>query len=111
MDENSFIPTLEQMTDPPVPFVEELGIYAVQLPHTERKVSVRRFNEKVKVIGHETISVANPVVTLVDVLKGVKEVITILIVLKYRLLLVTTGSDVINGTWIFDAKGAGHARY
>jgi len=62
------------------------------------------------VIGHETVSVANPVVTLINVLNGIEEVITILIVFEYRLLLVATGSNVIYGTGIFYAEGTGHGQ-
>jgi hypothetical protein len=55
----------------------------------------------VKVIGHETVSVANPIVAFINVLKGIQEVITILIVLEDRLLLVAAGRNVINSAWIF----------
>jgi hypothetical protein len=62
----------------------------------------------VKVIGHETVSVANPIVALTNVLNGIQEVFTILIVLKDRLFLVAAGRNMVNSTGIFYAEGAGH---
>jgi hypothetical protein len=85
-----------------------LSINTVQLPHAKRKVSVRSFNKKVKVVGHETVSVANPIVALINVLKGIQEAITIMIVLEVRLFLVAAGRNVINSSWIFYTKGTGH---
>jgi hypothetical protein len=51
-----------------------LGVNSVQLPHAKREVSIRRFNEKVEVIGHEAVGVADPVVTFIHILKRVEEV-------------------------------------
>jgi hypothetical protein len=108
LDKDSLVPALEQMAGPAVSFVEELGVNAVQLPHTEREISVRGLDEDVEVIGHEAIGVADPVVAFVDVLEGVQEVLTVRVVLKYRLLLVAAGSNMIDGAWIFYAEGTGH---
>jgi hypothetical protein len=110
LDEDSFIPPLEQMANPAVPFVEELGVDSIQLPHAVRKVSIGRFNKKMKVIGHETVGVANPVVAFFNVLNGIEEVIAILIVLEDGLLLVAAGRNVINGAWIFYTERTGHGQ-
>jgi hypothetical protein len=87
-----------------------LSINTVQLPHTKGKISVRRFNEKVKVIGHETVSVANPIVALTNVLNGIQEFLTILIVLEDRPFPVAAGSNMVNGAGIFYAEGSGHGQ-
>jgi hypothetical protein len=108
LDENGFIPALEQMADPAVPFVEELGVNAVQLPHAEREVSIRCFYEQVEMVGHETVGVADPVVTFIHVLKGIEEVGAILIVFEDGFLLIAAGSDVVYGARIFYAEGTGH---
>jgi hypothetical protein len=54
--------------------------------------------------------VANPIVAFINVLKGIQEVITIMIVLEDRLLLVAAGRNVINSAWIFYTKGTGHGQ-
>ena len=41
LDEDGFVPSLEQVPGPAVAFVEELRVDAVQLPHAEGKVAVR----------------------------------------------------------------------
>jgi len=60
------------------------------------------------VIGHETVSVANPIVALTYVLNGIQEVFPILVVLENRLFLVAAGSNMVNGTGIFYAEGTGY---
>ena len=59
-------------------------------------------------VGHEAVSVADPVVTFVSVLEGIEEVQAVLLVLENGLLLVPAGCDVVNSTGIFYAKGTGH---
>jgi hypothetical protein len=60
------------------------------------------------VVGHETVAMANPIVTLINVLEGVQEVFAVCIFLEDRLLLVSTRSDMINSAGIFYAEGARH---
>jgi hypothetical protein len=60
-------------------------------------------------LGHETVSVADPVVLFVDVLEGVQEDLAVCIALEYRPFLVSTRSDMINCAGIFYAERAGHA--
>jgi hypothetical protein len=60
------------------------------------------------VVGHEAISVANPIVTLINVLKGVKKVFAVSVIFENRLLLVSTGSDMINCAGVFYTERAGH---
>lgn len=67
LNEDGLVPTLEEMTGSAVQSVKELRIHAVQLPHAERKISVRRLNEEVIVVVHQTVGVTDPVVTLVNV--------------------------------------------
>jgi hypothetical protein len=60
------------------------------------------------VVGHEAVGVAQPIITLVDVLKGVEEVLSVLVVFEDSLLFVAAGGDMIYGARVFYAKGAGH---
>ena len=108
LDKDGFVPSLKQMTCPTVAFVEELGIDAVQLSHAEGEIAVRGLDEKVEVIGHEAVGVADPIVALINVLEDVQEVPAVGVVLENRLFLIAPGGNVINGAWIFDAKGTGH---
>jgi hypothetical protein len=41
LDQDGLIPALEQVAGPAVPFIEELGIHSVQLPHADGKIAVR----------------------------------------------------------------------
>jgi hypothetical protein len=59
-------------------------------------------------VGHEAISVADPVVAFVGMLKSIEEVHPVLLVLEDRLFLVPAGCDVVDSTGIFYAKGTGH---
>jgi hypothetical protein len=61
------------------------------------------------VVVHQAVSMTEPVIPLIDVLEGVQEVDAVLIIFENVLLLITAGGDVINGTGVFYAEGAGHA--
>jgi len=108
LDENGFVPALEQMTSPLVAFIEELGINAVQLPHADGEIAVGGLNQKMVMVGHEAIGVTNPVVPLVDVLEGIKKIDTILVVLENGFLFIPSGGHVVDGARIFDAKWSCH---
>lgn len=60
-------------------------------------------------VGHETVSMADPVVLFVDVLEGVQEDLAVCIALEYRPFLVSMRSDMINCAGIFYAERAEHA--
>ena len=47
LDENGFVPALQEMASPSVTFVECLGIYTVELPHTYGQVAIRGLNQEV----------------------------------------------------------------
>jgi hypothetical protein len=108
LDKDSFKSALEKVAVSFVPLVKELGVDAVKLSHSEGEVAVGCFDQKMIVVAHEAVSVAQPVVTLVDVLKGVKEVLAVLVVFEDRLLFVAARSNMVYGTRVFYAKGTGH---
>jgi hypothetical protein len=109
LNKNGFIPALEQVAAPAVTIVEELGINAVQLSHAYRKIAVRGFDEKMIMIGHETIRMANPVVPFVDVLEGAQEGLVVSIVLEDGFLFIATGGNMVNCAGVFDAEGTCHS--
>ena len=56
-------------------------------------------------VVHEAVRMADPVISLVDVLEGVQEVDPVLVVLADGLSFVDPGSDVVDCTGVFYAKG------
>ena len=106
LDQNSFKPALEQMTGPAMPLIEKLRVDAVQLTHADGQVAVRGFDEEMIMIGHEAVSVADPVVSFNDVLEGAQKVLAVSIVFKDGFLFVTARRHMINGARIFYAEGA-----
>jgi hypothetical protein len=90
-------------------FIKKLCIDAVQLPHTQREIAVRRLDQEVIVVVHQAVGMAEPVIPFVDVLERVQEVDAVLVVFENGLLFIAAGGDVIDGTGVFYAEGAGHA--
>jgi hypothetical protein len=86
-----------------IALVISLGVNAVQLPHAEREVPFRRFDEEMIVVVHETIGMADPMIALVDTCEDPEECFTVAVVLENVLLLVSPGGNMINGAWIFDS--------
>jgi hypothetical protein len=108
LDEDAFEPSLEKVAVSFMPLVKELGVDAVKLSHAEGEIAIGCFDQKVVVVGHEAIGVAQPVITLVDMLECIEEVLAVLVVFEDGLLFVAARSDVIHGAGVFDAKGTGH---
>lgn len=71
LNEDGLVPSLEEMTGSSARSVKELRINAVQLTHAERKIAVRRLDEEVVVVVHQTVGMADPVVTFINVLEGI----------------------------------------
>jgi len=59
-------------------------------------------------IGHETVSVTNPVVSFVDVLEGIQEVLAITVIPEDGFLLVAAGCHMIYSTGVFDTERTSH---
>jgi hypothetical protein len=78
------------------------------VPHAEGKIALGRFNEKVVVVRHETIGMTDPVITFIDVLKGIEKHFPIMVIFKNGFLFVPAGSDVVDSTCVFDTKWTGH---
>ena len=60
------------------------------------------------VVVHEAVGMTEPVIAFIDMLEGVQEVDSVLVVLEHGFLLVPAGGDVVDSAGIFYAKGAGH---
>ena len=97
------------MAVPLVAFIEELGIDAIQLPHAYGEIAVGRLDEQMIMVVHEAVGVADPIVSLVDALKGVEEIEAVPVIPEYGFFLIAAGSRVVDGAGVFDAKGTYHA--
>jgi hypothetical protein len=60
------------------------------------------------VVVHEAVGVADPVISLVDVLEGVQEADPVLVALEDGLSFVAPGGNVVDCTGVFYAERAGH---
>jgi hypothetical protein len=109
LDENGLISALEKMTGPLMALIEELGVDAVQLPHADGKIAVRRFDKEIIVIAHEAIGMTEPIVAFINVLESVQEVNAVLVVFKDGFFIIASRGDMIDSTCIFYAEGTGHA--
>jgi hypothetical protein len=85
------------------------GGYILHLAASSRgKIPVRCLDQHTVMVVHETVSVADPVVAFIDMLKCVQKVEPVLIGFKHGLLFIATGGDVIDSTGIFYAEWTGH---
>jgi hypothetical protein len=109
LDKNAFEPALEKVAGSFVPFVKNLGIDTVKLSHAEGEVGVGRFDQEMVVVGHEAVGVAQPVITLVNMLKSVEETLAVLVVFEDSLLFVPARGYMIHGTRVFYSKRTGHS--
>lgn len=89
--------------------VEELSIDTIQLAHTEGEIAIGGFDEEMIVVVHKTVSMAEPVIPLIDMLKRSEKVIAVVIVLEYGFLFIAARGHMINSTWIFYSKGPSHS--
>jgi len=100
---NGLVAALEKMTRPTVESIEQLRVHAVQLPHAESQIAVRRLDEEMIMVVHEAVGMTDPIVAFVHVLKGVQEPDAVLVAFEDRLPLITARSDVVNSTGIFNS--------
>jgi len=61
------------------------------------------------VVVHETVSVTDPVISFIDMLKGVQKGNAVPVVFEDGFFLIAARSDMIDCAGVFYAKGAGHA--
>jgi hypothetical protein len=54
-------------------------------------------------VVHQTVGVADPIVALIDMLKGVQKIDPVLVAPENGLSLIASGSNVINSTGVFNS--------
>ena len=96
------------MRQSPGEFSSQTSNRPVQLPHTEREVSVWRFDTEMIVVIHETICMTDPIVSLVGMGEDGEEGLAVAILSKDGLLFVSPRSHLVHGSGVFNAQGAGY---
>jgi len=56
-----------------------------------------------KMVIHEAISMAKPIVAFIDPVQSYKEIIAISVISVNRLLFIPSGGDMVDSPWIFDS--------
>jgi hypothetical protein len=56
----------------------------------------------VKVVIHEAIGMAEPIVAFIDLVESGEKILSILVVLVNRLFFISPGGYMIHSAWIFD---------
>lgn len=107
-DQNSFEPSLKQMADPAMAFIETLGVPLVEPLHTAGQPDLGRLDEQVVVVRHQHPRVQKPAALGDDAREETHEAAAILIVTADVATFVTTAGDVPDGTRKFETKLAGH---
>jgi hypothetical protein len=82
-----------------MPLIESLRIDAIQLAHAYRKIPIGCINQQMVMIFHQTVCVAEPIVPKGNILKGIQEHLSVLIVSENCLSFVSSARDVIDSTW------------
>jgi hypothetical protein len=59
-------------------------------------------------VGHETVGVAQPIITFVNTLQDIKEILSVLVVFENSFLVVAARGNMIHCTRIFYSKRTGH---
>lgn len=83
--------------------VERLGVDAVQVAHAGGEVSLRRFDEKMVVVAHQAVGVAEPVEALDGLAKDGEEYLAVTVVSEDICTCVATGGNVVDSAGEFYA--------
>ena len=82
------------MSDPVVHTVVPLGVHAVELAHARAEVAVNRFYNDMKVVVHQAVRVARPVVAGANLPQQSQPVLPISVIQKDGFAPVSARSDV-----------------
>lgn len=96
LDQNGFVPSLEQMTHRSVPPVVALSVGAVELAHALGEIRLGGFDDQVIVVVHQTVGVTEPVKAPDDVPQALQEGVAIGIVLEDVVPRIASGRHMID---------------
>ncbi len=85
-----------------------LRIHAIELTHALGQISVGRFHHQVVVVRHQAIRMAQPIEPFHHLCQYLQKGEAVFVILKNRLLTITTRSNVIKRSGKLYAKGSGH---
>jgi hypothetical protein len=108
LHENPLKSSLKEVSYPPVPLIESLGVDTVQLPHANRKIPIRCVDQQMVMILHQAVGVAEPIVTKINILKRIQERLSVPIVSENCLSFVPSAGNVIDSTWEFYTQRTCH---
>lgn len=106
--ENGFIAVLEQLTMPPVPFVEGHGIAGEQTPHGCSDGGWSGSQQEMKMIGDERPGKAGGGGINQDSTEAFQEVVSVTVITEDFLPLDTAADNMVQGTRRIDACLARH---
>jgi hypothetical protein len=109
INQNRFVPPLEEMTHASVFSIQQLGIYAIELAHALRQIAVRCLNHQMVMVGHLTIGMENPIEGFCYTFNNAEKRYTVGIILINGLTPITTGSYMVKRTFKLDSNWSGHA--
>ena len=101
---------LKEMSHSSVSAVVHLRVAAVQLAHAEGEVRLRRFNEEMIVIVHQTIGITTPAKAIDDMGKERAPLQPVAVVIHNVLPGIAPTRNMVHGARIFNAKRTGHGR-
>ncbi len=78
------------MPHPPVALIKFLGIDTVQVAHPPGEIVIRRFDQKVVMIAHQTVGMAHPVERTANVIQECKKGLPVLVCLVNRFSPITS---------------------
>jgi hypothetical protein len=107
-DEDRGEPSQEEMPDPMMPTVVRLRVAAIELAHAEREIGLRRFNEQMIVVIHQTVGVAKPPVPIDDVGQQRQPLRPITVIVHDVLPGIAPTRDVVDGSGEFETKRTRH---
>jgi len=88
--------------------VKKLGIDTVELSHAEGEVGIRCLDQKVVMIVHETVGMAEPVVLPDSRTEDGKELLPICIIHIDLSPRISAGGDMIDSTRVFNSEWTCH---
>lgn len=106
--ENGLVPALKQVSDRAVSSIEVKGVALVNALKNLRKWGVLCFDQKMNVIAHQDIGVEAAVITVFIDREYLEVFLAVRNVLKYFLLLVSSGDYVIERAVEFDSGFSCH---
>ena len=80
----------------------------IEMPHKFRKISPRRFSQKMEMVAHQHIAVQDSIVCFNRLSKECEELLPVGIISEDCLPLIAAVGDMIYRAGILDAKRSGH---